>query len=87
MSKVTYRELTENYISTKSEQDYKALESSIDSTASAFVTKHFSDWDYRSETDVLSTCLNFRNSKKLDSMAMSLYRKYKIRYRQKHQFD
>tara|TARA_B110001450_G_scaffold255345_1_gene282653 strand:+ start:139 stop:741 length:603 start_codon:yes stop_codon:yes gene_type:complete len=25
MSKVTYRELTENYISTKSEQDYKAL--------------------------------------------------------------
>jgi hypothetical protein len=69
------------------EQDYKALESSIDSTASAFVTKHFSDWDYRSETDVLSTCLNFRNSKKLDSMAMSLYRKYKIRYRQKHQFD
>lgn len=69
------------------EQDYKALESSIDSTASAFVTKHFSDWDYRSETDVLSTCLNFRNSKKLDSMAMSLYRKYKIRFKQKHQFD
>ena len=66
---------------------WMSYESSIDSTASAFVTKHFSDWDYRSETDVLSTCLNFRNSKKLDSMAMSLYRKYKIRYRQKHQFD
>ena len=68
------------------EQDYKALEISIDSTASAFVRKHFSDWDYRSETDVLSTCLNFRNSRQLDSMVMSLYRKYKIRYRLKHQF-
>ena len=69
------------------ERDYKALEISIDSTASAFVKKHFSDWGYGSETNVLGTCLNFRNSSQLDSMAMSLYRKYKIRYRQRHQFE
>ncbi len=67
--------------------DYKAIENSIDSLSSAFVKKYFSGWDHRSERDVLTTCLNFRNSKQLDSVAMSFYRRYKIRQKFKEDFD
>jgi hypothetical protein len=70
------------------DKDYAELRILIDSTSSAFVKKRFPDFDYETfELPVLSICVYFRNSKQLDSMAVSLYRKYKIRHRQKHSLD